>query len=1054
MALRELAVELESDPVVFELGKEGGSDQGDVVLKVWGATGRTQELRVQTGAVPDAGAFRFTVAAAEIVDRSDDPELPVRVRIPVTCSGGAEGQEAASALEVTVSFAGGPATVHRVGLAASVNHALPLWQVLREEYAALKPGWRAELASDPVLADPQRSSGDKLAALFALVHRRAAAGDDLAGLSLSGGGIRSATFNLGVIQGLARIGVLEKFDYLSSVSGGGYISSWLSGWIYRAGGLDAVLPELRSAQHSPDQPEAEPVTHLRQYSNYLTPKLGFLSGDTWTAVAAVVRNLMLNLLVLLPVLAAALALPLVAVSKTVWIQRLIPGPDFLYWTAVLLCGVALFFMSLLRASARPSHKPEEAPPQRRFFKLGLLSPPPFLKLGLLPLLAAVPLILLAIFEYGQRRPGHLLYTPEVVVRCLIWTIVMPMIALAASVPAQRRVMGRQMSSLKVDLIALFFSGAVEAGIYIGILKGWMPWLLDAPHQLYEILGPGLVLGPMLLAKTLFIAFSSVIEGQRFYPSELGDADREWWARWSGWVLLAALLWMFAGALVFLGPLLLQTVAAKVTAAVTAGGLGGLVSLIGKGVGTPASPQGGKAESPWRGVVLALAAPLFCLALLLLVSVGTQALLRALPHAWTGSVGEAPEPFRGYTVFVLAAVAVLFAFGVLMGRFVNVNRFSLQATYRNRLVRAYLGASNKQRRPNLFTGFDPHDNLRLHALRDNRPLPLINMALNLVAGEDLAWQQRKAENFTATPLHCGSSRLGYRRSQSYGGNRGISLGTAVATSGAAANPNMGANSSPAITFIMTLFNARLGIWLGNPGPLGRDSWTRSGPVNSASMILDEALGFTDARHPYVNLSDGGHFENLALYEMVRRRCRFIVVGDAGGDPGYAYDDLGNAIRKIRIDFGISIDFADRINIFPKNLDKANPAARYCAVGSIHYHDVDGPDAPDGILIYIKPAICQTEPYDIYNYARSSLTFPHESTADQWFSESQFESYRALGREAVLTMVRNGPHHGLPLSFAELQADVEDYIRRGPAPVPQVLVGPAAPAGKALPPAAAI
>ncbi|HEV7509010.1 MAG TPA: hypothetical protein VGS07_29310 [Thermoanaerobaculia bacterium] len=1028
MALSEIAVELESDPVVFELEKEGGSGRGDALLKIWGITGRVQELNVQAAPVPDSGAFHFTVAAVQIIDRSDDPDVPVWIRIPVTCSGGVEGQEIASTLEVTVSFAGGPPTVYRVGLVASVNHVLPLWQVLREEYAALKPAWGAKLASDPVLADPQKSPGEKLAALFALVHRQAGEGDGLTGLSLSGGGIRSATFNLGVLQGLARIGILEKLDYLSSVSGGGYIASWLSGWIYRAGGLAAVLPELRSAQPNPDQPEAVTITHLRQYSNYLTPKLGFLSGDTWTAVAIVVRNILLNQLVLLPVLAAVLALPLVAVSKPLWIQHLIPGPHFLYWAAILLGGVALFFMSLLRASAQPSHKLGETPPP----------PPPFLKLGLLPLLVAVPLILLAIFEYGARRPGHLLYTPEVIVRCLIWSIVVPMIALAASVPAQRRMFGRKTSVLKVDLVALLFSGVIEAAIYIGILKGWMPWLLDAPHQLYEILGPGLVLGPMLLGKTLFIAFSSVIEGQPFYPSEVGDADREWWARWSGWGLLSALLWMFSGALVFLGPLLLQTVAAKVAAAVTAGGLGGLVSLIGKGVGTPSGYQGGggKAESPWRGVVLTLAAPLFCLALLLLVSVGTQALFRALPKALTGSVGEAPEPFRGYTTFLLAAVAVLFAFGVLMGRFVSVNRFSLQATYRNRLVRAYLGASNKRRRPNLFTGFDLHDNLRLHALRDNRPLPLISMALNLVAGEDLAWQQRKAENFTATPLHCGSNRLGYRRSQSYGGQRGISLGTAVATSGAAANPNMGSNSSPAITFLMTLFNARLGIWLGNPGPLGRDTWTRSGPVNSASMILDEALGSTDARHPYVNLSDGGHFENLALYEMVRRRCLFIVVGDAGSDPSNAYDDLGNAIRKIRIDFGISIDFIDRINIFPKDLSKVNPAARYCAVAHIHYRDVDGPDAPDGVLIYVKPAICETESYDVYNYARSSLTFPHESTADQWFSESQFESYRALGRDAILTMVRYGPHpyRTDSLSFPQFQEDVEDYIRRGPVPAP--------------------
>src|SRR5947207_10606540 len=108
MEPRELTVELESDPVVFELGREGGSDQRDAVLKIWGATGRALELRVAGRIVPggpEAGAFRFTAAAAEIVDRSDDPEVPIRARVPVTCSGGgAEGQEATATLEVTVGF--------------------------------------------------------------------------------------------------------------------------------------------------------------------------------------------------------------------------------------------------------------------------------------------------------------------------------------------------------------------------------------------------------------------------------------------------------------------------------------------------------------------------------------------------------------------------------------------------------------------------------------------------------------------------------------------------------------------------------------------------------------------------------------------------------------------------------------------------------------------------------------------------------------------------------------------------------------------------------------
>jgi hypothetical protein len=966
------------------------------------------------------------VAKKEIEDRSDDPDEPILARIPVTCSGGTEGKEVSATLMVGVTFGPGPARSYNVGLIASAGCVLPLWQTLREEYATLKPAWRQELAGDPVLNDPQASDSAKLKALYAIVHGHGKEGDGLVGLGLSGGGIRSATFNLGVLQGLSRIGILERFDYLSSVSGGGYIAGWLSGWIHRAGGLGKVAGEIHDAQRNPVRPEAEPVSHLRQYSNYLTPKLGLLSADTWTAAAIVLRNLLLNLLVLVPVLAAFLALPLLAISRPRFIQQLIPGPDFLYWAAVALCAVALFFMSLLRASARPVCKPGETPPPA----------PPFLKLGLLPLLASVPLILLAVAHYGVRHPFHELMTGEVLLRCAVWSIFMPVIAFIASVFAQRRLMGRRPSSWEVDVFALVLSGIVEGLIYVGILKGWIPGLLDARYHLYEIVGPGLVLGPMLLGKTLFIAFSSIAEGRRSYPTELGDADREWWARWSGWIMLSALLWIAAGALVFLGPLLLQSVWAKVSTAIAAGGLGSLVSLLGKSAGTPAQGDQTK-ESPWRAALMALAAPLFCIALLLLVSVGTQELLWSLPTDWTGAPVPRPgdaQPFRGYALAILAAAALLFLVGRGMGRFVNVNRFSLQALYRNRLVRAYLGASNRRRRPNLFTGFDPTDNLRLHSLCANRPWPLINIALNLVAGEDLAWQQRKAESFTATPLHCGSGKLGYRRSQIYGGRQGISLGTAVAISGAAANPNMGYNSSPAIAFIMTIFNARLGSWLGNPGPLGRKTYMRGGPSDSASLILDEALGFTDARHPYVNLSDGGHFENLALYELVRRRCGFIVIGDAGCDPTYAYEDLGNAIRKIRIDFGVSIDFADRINIFPKNAQQANPAARYCAVGTIRYKEVDT-GAEDGVLIYVKPAIVEAESYDVYNYARSSLTFPHETTADQWFSESQFESYRALGREAIRTMVGKKEE---TLTLDQFKQRVESYIRQQPIPIPKVIV----------------
>jgi hypothetical protein len=173
-----------------------------------------------------------------------------------------------------------------------------------------------------------------------------------------------------------------------------------------------------------------------------------------------------------------------------------------------------------------------------------------------------------------------------------------------------------------------------------------------------------------------------------------------------------------------------------------------------------------------------------------------------------------------------------------------------------------------------------------------------------------------------------------------------------------------------------------------------------------------MGNTTDRYKYVNLSDGGHFENLGLYEMVLRRCHFIVVSDAGEDPQCSFADLGEAIRKIRIDFGIPIEF-DQMNIYPRSqidaLKTAGNKAHSCAVGRIRYSavdaDVNGEKAPDGIIIYIKPACYGDEPRDIYEYFKKSETFPHESTSDQFFSESQFESYRMLGLYTMQNLCKN-------------------------------------------------
>jgi hypothetical protein len=212
--------------------------------------------------------------------------------------------------------------------------------------------------------------------------------------------------------------------------------------------------------------------------------------------------------------------------------------------------------------------------------------------------------------------------------------------------------------------------------------------------------------------------------------------------------------------------------------------------------------------------------------------------------------------------------------------------------------------------------------------------------------------------------------------------------AVALSGAAASPNMGTHSSPPLNFLMTMFNVRLGRWCPNPR---KSAWTHSSPGIGLFSLIAELFGMTNADANYVYLSDGGHFENLGIYELVRRRCRLIVAVDVASDKELAFEDLGNAIRKCATDLHVSIE----VDVSKMDLVKGtNLCGGSCAVGTIRYSHVDS-DGLDGTLLYIKPAIVGSENADVLNYRKANPDYPHQSTADQWFDEAQFESYRALG-----------------------------------------------------------
>jgi hypothetical protein len=869
--------------------------------------------------------------------------------------------------------------------AGKEDHSIPVNEMLWNELCFI--GRHDELSPPPPLKEIYRQLGENDA-------------EGLSALCFSGGGIRSATFNLGVIQALAKHKLLDKFDYLSSVSGGGYIAAWLKAWLRRAP-MDEVLEALAEPTKDPGfrplAPEPKPLDHLREYSNYLTPRTGLFSADTWAAAATVIRNLILNWLVLVPVLAACIAIPqaaLIVASATQADEQL--GGD----------ALALAMIVEVLASVAVYHFRRQSGSRAKESTILVCAVVPIWCAGLL-------LALAGLWLRPEENPVEFAYF------CAIWCILIPLVGWVLSLIST----GRNPIAVtwRSDAFGILLSGIVTAALLF-VVGDYLLAPLRATPPVFVILAVPILLSIYLFARAMYVAFASIGESRRVTaPGEptgaaWAEADREWWARLSGWVLIMIIAWTSTSALIVLGYYYVDMFVGRVAALL--GGVTGLITaLLGAGPGTSGTvdPVDKAKHSPIRQLVLTLLTPLTIASIIVALAqlnawLGQQVtgidtllridgkLLHETVHLSTGQI---------LLRFSSIPIALLLASG-LLGFVVNINRFSAHGLYRNRLVRAYLGAShlNRDADTDPFTGFNVLDDIPLHDLErgdsKGRLFPVINVALNLVrSAEHLAWQQRKAESFSMTPLHCGNFFEGYRSSKEYGGANGVGLGTAITISGAAANPSAGYHSSPLVSFLMTLFNVRLGCWLGNTNVYGEEVYRYNGPRHAWNPLFGDLLGFTDAAHAYVNLSDGGHFENLGVYEMVLRRCRFIVAGDADQDPEFGLQDLGNLIRKVRIDFGIDIDFDQPIRILARDDKSSGNEGLICALGTIRYDRVD-PGAAPGFLLYIKPTLRAKGsplPYDIFSYSRASTQFPHEPTSDQWFSEAQFESYRALGERLV-------------------------------------------------------
>lgn len=361
--------------------------------------------------------------------------------------------------------------------------------------------------------------------------------------------------------------------------------------------------------------------------------------------------------------------------------------------------------------------------------------------------------------------------------------------------------------------------------------------------------------------------------------------------------------------------------------------------------------------------------------------------------------------------VVGSLAVTFIWIVAFGWMVDPNAVSMHQFYKGRLVRAYLGASNVRRlaQSREITDSVAGDDVPLYSIKNcsrGGPYHLINTTLNLVAGRDLATAQRSASSFVLSGGFCGSSRTNYRPTLSYM-NGCLTLGTAIAASGAAVSPSMGSKRpTSALAMLLTLLNVRLGYWAPTPN---QDNWEMAQPRLWPFYLLREFLSQTNDLSSYCYLTDGGHFDNTGLYSLVERGCRYIVLVDCGADPQPScFEDLGEAIRRCRIDFGTEF----KLDIAPFIEDGNRKASTYFVTGGIRYsrkhaHSLGWKLHPkedtredkgqrEGVIVYFKPSIIGKETADVRQYAIENKSFPQQTTANQWFDEAQFESYRRLGQ----------------------------------------------------------
>ena len=878
------------------------------------------------------------------------------------------------------------------------------------------------------------------------------------GLALSGGGIRSSTFALGVLQGLAKSGVLREIDYISSVSGGGYIASWLCKQI-RSLNFEQTCALL--TWNSPA------VTWLRRSMSYLrSPASRHRTGST-LFFATYIHNLFSNIVSLLAIAAALLLAPRIILSLVVGtLQSSLP------LTAAEVTGETFVFTAIIAVSARLARHEHDFKKtlllacisggsllwfcmllqgDNRFhshcllaFCLSLLlaavlyvywnrnkTTPNFKGRAQVHLLVVWGILIWGIWMYGlsgtfysrpqylfvngvlwlhdqarnkvQHLLAHTFHLNEdsqllvVAAGAAMAICGLVMIAIARLVMKQSFLerMSRLFTATIAGAIKVSFSIALLA-MFAWYLQAYMAIVLGAVHSLLTRIG----------VEAFFLFFCVLIPcwmivmgmcagiGMILLGRTLSPYMRENVTDIVAMVYKTAALCLAVSCIAVYGPLIVNGIPRYYELAMTV--------IWGLSI-TAAWTEDDKLTS-WRRSPISVclswwakAAPyVFLAGFLLILSAVINRELFAIVK-WKDTFDYFLEYYRTLGTSTLWLSAGILLGAALFSARSGVNSSSMHRYYLARLAETFLGEAPSGA-PEHFGAYSlsglPSRRLRLHELRATDgyegPVLLLNTCLNARSRRDP--RARLGENFVFSPHGCGffanydvgaPGEFEDPARYAYAGEKGISVASCMAISGSALGSNMGSRSSLRSRLFHSVLNARLGWWFSNPRYPG--TWDKSIPRSRISCYIKEIRGNMTSDDPFLYLSDGGHFENIGVYELIRRRCRIIIACDASQDSGHAFASLANAIAKARMDFNARIEFD-----YDQSIYQAEQNRERVSVGRIIY---SGGEV--GALLYIKPEVLGTEPVDVLSFSRTHPEFPNDPTVNQWFSEAQFEAYRELG-----------------------------------------------------------